>query len=186
MSESLMPPVSIAHAAHGRLRLRIHARRGGGHLDRLAGLLQQLPDVSTVRVNHAARTVTVTFDPRYLSGPRLVEQLCELGLTIAALAEGEWGLVVASRIGTDVANPATPPGRAHLKLLAMSGGRLHLVRVVAFLLVLAAALAGRAALLRGASIPWVRVLTYLSLAASLWAGSQTPKREASVRPAARP
>ena len=170
MSASPMPQVSIAHAAHGRLRLRIHAGRGGGHLDRLAGLLHRLPDVSVVRVNHAARTVTVTFDHGALTGPRLVEKLCNLGLTVAALAEGEWGLVVASRVGTDVANPATPPGRAHLMLLALSGGRLHLVRVIAGLLVLAAALDGRTALLRGAGLPWVRVMTYLSMAASLLAG----------------
>jgi hypothetical protein len=137
----------------------------------VAGLLHHLPHIDGVHVNHAARSVTLVFDPRTVTGPRLVQQLCDLGLTIAALAEGGVGLVVAGRVGADVANPATPPGRAHVKLMAASGGRLNLVRMVAGLLLLVAALDGRSALLRGAGFPWVRVLTYLSVAASLWAAS---------------
>jgi hypothetical protein len=156
----------------------MHARRGAGHLDRLARMLRRLPHVHTVRANHTARTVTVTFDPQYLTGPRLIERLCHLGLAVAELAEpAGWGALVAERVAPRVTNPATLSGRAHLKLLAATGGRVHLVRAVAGLLVLVAALDGRAALLRGAGIPWTRVLTYLSVAAALWTRSPEAERE---------
>jgi hypothetical protein len=180
MSVSHRPRFSVTHATHGRLRLKIHARHGGGHLDFVAGLLQRLPHVDTVRVNQHSRSVALTFDPRYVTGPILVERLCRLGLTAVEITEPVgWVPLVVERLAPRVKNPATLSGRAHQKLLAASGGRLNLVRVVAGLLVLAALLDGRAALVRGVGLPWVRLLTYLSVAASLWAGSHTAESAAA-------
>lgn len=163
----------MAHTVPGRLRVRIDAPRGQGKLRQLADTLRQMPETDSVRANHAARSVTVTFDPRQISVCVLLDRLHDLGLIALELTDPrEWGDLLAEQVVPRAEDPATVPGRLNEELLALSGGRLDLFRVTAALLLLSAGLMVRGALLRGEAIPWLRVLTYLLAAASIWTRHQ--------------
>jgi hypothetical protein len=163
----------VAHAAPGRLRVRIDAPRGQGKLGRLAEELNRMPDTHTVRTNHAARSVTVTYDPHEVSGSELLERLCDIGLLALDLANpDELSEALLEKVVPLAEDPTSVPGRFNVKLLQASLGAVDLFRVTVAILVVSAGLSIRGALLRGQPIPWMRILTYLLAATSIWTRHQ--------------
>jgi hypothetical protein len=179
MSMSDAPPMTqaqVAHAVPGRIRVRIDAPRGEGKLHRLAEELKRMPATQSVRANHAARSVTVTFDPKQVSSSRLLADLQELGPIALNLANpAEWGEVLVQEVLPRAEDPRTLSGRLNQGLLAATGGHLDLFRIAVGLLLLSAGLSVRGALMRGEAIPWARIIAYLVAAASIW--SRPPQSE---------
>ncbi len=177
MSETpLQHPVRarVAHTAPGRLRVRVNAPRGQGKLRQVAEELRRLPETETVRANHTARSVTVTYDPYRVSFASLLERLQELGLIALDLTDPmEWGELLAENVVPRAEDPASLPGRINHGLRQLTNGTLDLPRLTAAVLLVTAGLQVRAALLQGSTIPWVRVLTYLL--AALTIGSRRPE-----------
>jgi hypothetical protein len=170
----------VMHSTPGRIRVRIDAPRGQGRLQRLAEELNRMPDTRTVRANHTARSVTVTFDRQLCSAPTLLERLQELGMIALDLADPEeWAETLVEEVVPQAEDPTTLPGWFNRELLWASAGNLDLFRLTVGLLLLTAGMQLRAGLLRGEGIPWLRVLTYLLAAASIW----TRHRERAGLPA---
>jgi hypothetical protein len=169
MSGMTAPRARLAHAVAGRLRVRLHAPLEPEHLHRLAGELERIPYIRTARVDRAARSVTVTFDPLLVSAPVLLDQLCSLGLVVLDPFDlAEWGQLLAAELVPRAENSATLPGHINRELRAASAGRLDLLRVATGLLLLLTGLEVRAALARGEAIHWLRVLAFLLTVASIW------------------
>jgi hypothetical protein len=159
----------VVSAGPGRIRVRIDAPRGQGKLHQLEEQLNRLPETRAVRANHLARSVTVTYDPAQASAPSLLDHLQRLGLLVLDLADPEeWGEMLIEHVVPHTQDPATLPGRLNRQLLLSSAGRINLVHVSVGLLLVTAALQVRGALARGHAIPWLRVVTYLLAAASIW------------------
>jgi hypothetical protein len=172
MSESRTlptPRAQVAHAVPGRLRVRIDAPRGQGKLHRLEDELNRMPDTADVRANHAARSVTVTFNPLQTSPNSLLDRLQEIGLIALNFADpAEWGEALVEEVLPRAEDPATLPGRLNQELLTATAGHLDLFRIAVGLLLLSAGFQVRGALLRGEAIPWLRVTAYLLAATSIW------------------
>src|SRR5436190_1146315 len=129
---SSMTRAQVAHAVPGRLRVRIEAPRGQGKLHHLADELNRMPDTAAVRANHAARSVTVTFNPQQVSAPRLLERLQEIGLIALNFANpAEWSEALVEDVLPRADDPSTLPGRLNQELLAATGGHLDLFRIAA-------------------------------------------------------
>jgi hypothetical protein len=151
------------------LRVRLHAPHEPGHLHRLAAELERIAHTRTVRANHAARSVTVTFDPLQVSAPALLDHLCTLGLVALDLSDPvEWGELLATEWVPRAEDPATLLGQINQELRAASAGRLDLFRVATGLLLLLTGMEVRGALARGEAISWLRALAYLLAVASIW------------------
>jgi len=149
--------------------VKIDAPPGQGKLHRLAAELQQMPDTVSVQANHAARSVTVTYDPREVSAAALLDRLHRLGLIVLDLSDPmEWAEMLAEEVVPEAKDPRTLPGRLNRALLLASAGKVDLFRLTAGLLMVTAGVQVRRALLRGAAIPWLRLLSYLLAAASIW------------------
>jgi hypothetical protein len=177
------PRARVAHAVRGRLRVKIDAPPGRGKLHQLAAQLREMPDALAVHANHSARSVTVTYDPHQVSAPALLERLCRLGLVALDLIDpAEWAEMLAEEVVPQAEDAQTLPGRVNRELLLTTRGRVDLFRLTVGLLLVTAGIQVRRALLRGDAIPWLRVLTYLLAAASIWTrrrpaasvGSQSP------------
>jgi hypothetical protein len=133
-----------------------------------------MPGTETVRSNHTARSVTVTYDPQQLSAAAILDRLRRVGTVALDLADPmEWAETLAEEVVPEAENPATLPGRLNRQLLLASAGKVDLFRITVALLLLTAGFQVRASLLRGAGVPWARVLTYLLAAASIWTRRQT-------------
>jgi hypothetical protein len=165
---------TVAHATPGRLRLRVATPRGQGKLHQLAERLCEMPETSSVRANHAARSVTVSYDPHTVSAGELLERLRHLGVIALDLSDPlEWAETLASEIVPEAEDPTTMPGRLNRRLLVATSGHVDLFRITAGLLLLTAGYQVRMSLLRGVAVPWLRVLTYLLAAGSMWTRRET-------------
>jgi len=163
------PRAKVAHAVPGRLRVRIDTPPGQGKLGHLAAELERMPDTQRVRANHTARSVTVTYDPSQVSAPDLLDRLHQLGLIALDLADPhEWPAVLASEVIPLAEDPTTVAGGLNRGLMSVTHGNLDLFRLTVALLLGSAGLQVRGSLLRGEGIPWLRVLTYILAASSIW------------------
>jgi hypothetical protein len=163
------PQARLASAAPGRLRIRIDASRGEGKLGRLADELERMPDTRSVRPNHAARSVTVKYDPNQVTAPTLLSRLERLGLIALDLADpSEWPELLAGELVPLAEDPRTLPGRLNRHLRRATAGGLDLLHLTVAVLLLSAGLQVRNALLRGQAVPWLRVLAYVLAAVSIW------------------
>jgi hypothetical protein len=170
-------PARVAHTAPGRLRVRIDSPRGKGRLGRLAQELERMPDTHEVRANHAARSVTVTFDPHAVSSHELLQRLSDFGLLVLDLADPEELTdALMGQVVPLAEDAATVPGRVNRELVRATLGAVDLFRVTVAVLVVSAGLSVRAALLRGQPIPWMRILTYVLAAVSIWTRHQDRNR----------
>jgi hypothetical protein len=162
-------PARVVHAAPGRLRVRIDSPRGEGRLHQLANVLEQMPDTRAVRPNHAARSVTVTFDPRTVSRSTLLDRLqevCSVAFNLMDLSE--WPEALVERVVPRAEDPSSLAGRLNQQLLQATVGKVDLFRVAVGLLLLSAGFQVRGAVIRSQPVPWLRVVTYLLAAASIW------------------
>jgi hypothetical protein len=168
------PRATVAHALRGRLRVKIDAPAGQGKLHRLAAELREMPATLDVQANHRARSVTVTYDPHQVSAAGLLERLHQLGLIALNITNPmEWGEMLAEEVVPEAKDPRTLPGRLNRELLLVSAGKLDVFRLTVGLLIVTAGLQVRRSLLLGEAIPWLRVLTYLLAASSIWTRRQT-------------
>jgi hypothetical protein len=175
MSEITDPRLRLAHAAHGRLRIRVNHPPGSGHLHQLAGELAAIPEIQRVIANHRARSVTIHYDPAGASTPSLVQHLTRLGLDAFGSGHSA-GLTefFVEALGPRFHSPRTLSGRLNRKLWDSSTGQFDLFRALTWLLVLAMGIDGGVALARGAAIPWGRLLSYLLAATAMRAASDVP------------
>jgi Heavy metal associated domain 2 len=165
---------TVAHTTPGRLRIRLQMPRGQGKLHQVASELDAVPGTETVRANHTARSVTVTYDPHQVSASALLDRLCRLGVVALDLADPmEWAETLAEEVVPEAENPTSLPGRLNRQLLLATAGKVDLFRITVALLLLTAGYQVRVSLLRGNGVPWLRVLTYLLAAASIWTRRQT-------------
>jgi hypothetical protein len=171
------PRATVAHSLRGRLRVKIDAPPGQGKLHRLAQELRDTPATMDVQANHRARSVTVTYDPRQTSAAALLDRLHRLGLIAIDITDPlEWAEMLAEEVVPEARDPHTLPGRLNRELLMVSAGKLDVFRLTVGLLLLTVALQVRRALLQGEPIPWLRVLTYLLAASSIWTRRRTGDR----------
>jgi hypothetical protein len=175
MSEPTAPLFRLAHAAHGRLRVRIDLPPGSGNLHDLAGELAAIPEILRVSANHRARSVTIHYDPAAAATPSLVQHLCTLGLDTfgSRHAPGVTGFLVEA-LGPRFRDHRTLSGRLNRKLWASSSGQVDLFRVLAWLLVLAVGVDAGVAVARGVAIPWGRLFSYLLAATAIRTASDVP------------
>jgi len=167
---------TVAHSTEGRIRVKLAVPRGQGKLHQVASALDAMPGTRTVRANHTARSVTVTYDPHEVSAADLVDRLCRLGVMAMDLADPmEWAETLAEEVVPQAENPTTLAGRLNRGLLLATDGKVDLFRITVALLLVTAAYQVRMSLLRGAGVPWLRVLTYLLAAASIWTRRQGPE-----------
>jgi hypothetical protein len=168
------PRATVAHALRGRLRVKIDAPAGQGKLHRLASELREMPATLDVQANHRARSVTVTYDPHQVSAAGLLDRLRQLGFIALNITNPmEWGEMLAEEVVPEARDPRTLPGRLNRELLLASAGKLDVFRLTVGLLLVTAGLQVRRALLQGEAIPWLRVLTYLLAASSIWTRRKT-------------
>src|SRR5437868_1123505 len=98
-----------------------------------------MPDTLAVHANHQARSVTVTYDPRQVSAPALVERLCRLGLVVLEMMDpNEWAEMLAEQIVPQAEDTQTLPGRVNRELLLATAGKLDLFRLTVGLLLVTA------------------------------------------------
>lgn len=167
---------TVAHTTTGRMRVKLAAPRGQGKLHQVASALDAMPGTRTVRANHTARSVTVTYDPHEVSARALVDRLCHLGVVAMDLADPmEWAETLAEEVVPEAENPTTLAGQFNRRLLVATDGKVDLFRITVALLLLTAGYQVRVSLLRGAGVPWLRVLTYLLAAMSIWTRRQGPE-----------
>lgn len=163
------PAVKLAYSAPGRLRIRVDAPRGEGKLGRLATELERMPETQSVRANHAARSVTVGYDPDQVSVVSLLSRLEQLGLIVLDLADPkEWPELVASHLVPMAADRRSVPGWLNHQIKQWSAGGLNLFTVTVAVLLISTGLQVRGALVRGQAVPWLRVMAYLLAALSIW------------------
>jgi hypothetical protein len=175
MSENSEPTLQVVHVAPGRMRIRINTPQGQGHLHRLKDELHRMPETQSVRANHTARSVTVSYDPDSASVPALVGRLCTLG--VAALhSDPAAGLteLVLDKMSVRVHDPTTYSGRMNRKLMTASKGQVDLFRTLSWLLVLGATLDAGFALSRGTAIMWRRIAAFLLAALATRLASDVP------------
>lgn len=172
-SEGKPPRATVAHALRGRLRVKIDAPPGQGKLGRVAAELREMPATLAVQANHRARSVTVTYNPHQVSAAAMLDRLHRLGLIAMDITNPmEWAEMLAESIVPEAKNPQTLPGRLNRELLLATAGRVDVFRLTAALLLLTVSLQVRRAILLGEAIPWLRLLTYLLAAASIWSRRQ--------------
>jgi hypothetical protein len=172
--EQRPPRATVAHSLRGRLRVKIDAPPGRGKLHRLAEELRETPATLDVQANHRARSVTVTYDPHQISAAALLDRLHRLGLIALDLTDPmEWAEILAEEVVPEAKDSSTLPGRLNRELLLATAGKVDLFRLTVGLLLVTVALQVRRALLQGEPIPWLRVLTYLLAASSIWTRRKT-------------
>jgi hypothetical protein len=159
----------VVHTAPGRLRVRIDSPRGQGRLRQLANVLQEMPETEAVRPNHAARSVTVTYNPRIVSPTTLLDRLQEVcSLAFNLVDPLEWPEALVEDVVPRAEDPSTLAGQLNRQLLEATLGKLDLFRVAVGLLLLSVGFQVRGSFVRGEPVPWLRVVTYLLAAASIW------------------